>query len=188
MTKETHLAHVFAITSDSLFIERIYNEAMLHGRCRYLLIDDFDYSTTKEFLEKYGFSQEEIELTWKYFGGKPVYLVEAIKNKDRLKEFCEEQLRLRIVEIKSLLKELRELGHTIKIRNKEYEVDYNKIITALSLFKDRDSIPIDALDEITKRYLIRANILFSNPLKGIIKPQSQLDLLAVRSILKDIKS
>ena len=188
LTKEAHLAHVFAITSDSLFIERVFNEAMLHGRCRYLLIDDFDYNTTREFLEKHGFSQEEIDLTWNYFGGKPVYLVEAIKNKDRLKEFCGELLRLRIIEIKSLLKELRELGYTIKIKDKEYDVDYDKVITALNLFKDRDSILPDSLDEITKRYLIKTNILFLDPLKGIIKPQSQLDLLAIRSILKEITS
>ncbi|MFQ6073355.1 MAG: ATP-binding protein, partial [Methanosarcinales archaeon] len=41
LTKELHIAHVFAITSDSLFIERIYSEAMLQGRCEYLLVDDF---------------------------------------------------------------------------------------------------------------------------------------------------
>ena len=49
LTKELHLAHVFVITSDSLFIERVYSEAMLEGRCRYLLVDDFDYETTMEF-------------------------------------------------------------------------------------------------------------------------------------------
>ncbi len=38
-TKELHLAHVFVITSDSLFIEQVYSEAMLKGRCRYLLVE-----------------------------------------------------------------------------------------------------------------------------------------------------
>ncbi len=46
ITKRHHLAHVFATTSDSLFIENIYAKAMLHGRCDYLLVDDFDYDTT----------------------------------------------------------------------------------------------------------------------------------------------
>jgi AAA+ ATPase superfamily predicted ATPase len=31
ITKRLHLAHVFAVTSDSLFIERVYAEAMLQG-------------------------------------------------------------------------------------------------------------------------------------------------------------
>jgi len=103
LTKELHCCHVFAITSDSLFIEKIYSEAMLHGRCRYLLVDDFDYDTTAEFLRKYGFSKEEIKLAWSYLGGKPIYLVEAVKNKNRLKDFCEEMLRFRIRQIKDLL-------------------------------------------------------------------------------------
>lgn len=74
ITKRYHLAHVFAITSDSLFLERVYSEAMLHGRCRYLLVDDFDCETTEGFLRKHGFSEEEIEPVWQYFGGKPIYL------------------------------------------------------------------------------------------------------------------
>ncbi|HIE31835.1 MAG TPA: ATP-binding protein, partial [Methanosarcinales archaeon] len=56
LTKEKHLAHVFVATSDSLFIEQIYNEAMLQGRCRYLLVDDFDEATTAAFLGGYGFT------------------------------------------------------------------------------------------------------------------------------------
>ena len=51
LTKELHLCHVFAVSSDSLFIERVYSEAMLEGRCRYLLVNDFDEGTTKEFLD-----------------------------------------------------------------------------------------------------------------------------------------
>jgi AAA+ ATPase superfamily predicted ATPase len=41
LTKELHLCHVFVVTSDSLFIERVYSEAMLQGRCRYLLVERY---------------------------------------------------------------------------------------------------------------------------------------------------
>ena len=85
LTKELHACHVFTITPDSLFVEKVYNEALLHGRCDYLLVDDFNYNTTASFLSKYGFSKDEIELIWNYFGGKPVYLTEAMNN--RLKEY-----------------------------------------------------------------------------------------------------
>ena len=185
LTKELHICHVFAVTSDSLFIERVYSEAMLQGRCRYLLVDDFDYETTKSFLKKYGFSKEEIELVWNYLGGKPVYLVEAIKNKHRLKDFCEEMLNLRTNEIKQRLKILRELGEEVVIGEKRYEVDYEKVVSAL---KDvaKNEILSDTIDEITKRFLIRENILFFDPLKAILKPQSKLDLLAIRKVLEVI--
>jgi len=49
LTKELHLAHVFVASSDSLFIEQVYSEAMLEGRCRYLLVDDFSEATTMGF-------------------------------------------------------------------------------------------------------------------------------------------
>ncbi|MEA3281094.1 MAG: ATP-binding protein [Euryarchaeota archaeon] len=63
LTKELHLAHVFVASSDSLFIKQVHSEAMLEGRCRYLLVDDFDCGTTMDFLNKYGFSNDEKELT-----------------------------------------------------------------------------------------------------------------------------
>jgi len=186
ITKRHHLSHVFTITSDSLFIEKVFNEAMLQGRCDYLLVDDFDYNTTVNFLKKYGFSKEEIDLTWNYFGGKPVYLVKAIKNKHRLKDFCEESLNLRVTEIKSRLKKLKELGERITIGEEEFEVEYDKVLSALSEFKDKDFLSFDAIDEITKHYLIKINLLFLDPLHSIIKPQSRLDLLVIRRILEKL--
>ena len=183
ITKRHHLSHVFAVTSDSLFLERVYSEAMLHGRCRYLLVDDFDYETTVKFLKKYRFKEEEIGLVWEYFGGKPVYLVEAVRERERIGEFCEEQLRLKVTEIKSMLKRLKELGDSVVIGGEEYEVKYSNVVSALSMFKDVESVPLEAIDEVTKHYLVRSNVMFVEPLSGVIRPQSRLDLMAIRRIL-----
>ena len=175
ITKKRHLAHVFAITSDSLFIERVYSEAMLHGRCRYLLIDDFNYNTTKEFLEKYGFSQEEIDLTWNYLGGKPVYLVEAIKNKDRLKEFCEESLEDRFNFILYRVNALKRKNPNL----------FEKVITLFKAFENEDKTECyEISDEVI--WTVKNNILFLDPRKRLLKPQSRLDLLAVRKIFKKV--
>ena len=176
LTKEAHLAHVFAITSDSLFIERVFNEAMLHGRCRYLLVDDFDYNTTKEFLEKLGFNQEEISLIWNYFGGKPVYLVEAINNRDRLREFCEENLKLRVSQTLDTVYEIE-----------ENEKLFNSVIDLLRNFINNEKIRYKKIDEAL-RFCVRKNILFLEPVNRILKPQSQLDLLAIRKVLNEITS
>ena len=177
LTKELHSCHVFAITSDSLFIEKVFNEAMLHGRCRYLLVDDFDYNTTKEFLEKYGFNQEEIDLTWNYFGGKPVYLVEAIKNKDRLKEFREESLEDRFNYILYRINDLKRENPDL----------FEKVLTLFKAFKHEDKTECyEISNEVI--WTVKNNILFLDPRKRLLKPQSQLDLLAIRSILKVIKS
>jgi len=172
ITKKRHLAHVFAITSDSLFIEKVFNEAMLHGRCRYLLVDDFDYETTVSFLRKHGFSEEEIELAWNYLGGKPVYLVEVVKEKDRLKEFCEELLIIRKRQIKDLLYSLDD-----KFRK--------SVLDILSQFKDNDSITYEYLTN-GLTWCIKNNILFLDPTNEIIKPQSRIDLLVIRRVLEEI--
>ncbi|MEA3324036.1 MAG: ATP-binding protein, partial [Euryarchaeota archaeon] len=96
LTKELHLCHVFAVSSDSLFIEQVYSEAMLSGRSDYLLVDDFDYEQTMDFLDGYGFMDGEKMMAWDYCGGKPVCLVELINRKLRggdVKKKCEDILK-----------------------------------------------------------------------------------------------
>ncbi len=111
----------------------MFNEAMLHGRCRYLLVDNFDYETTISFLKKHGFSREEIELAWKYLGGKPVYLVEVVKGRDRLKEFCEELLEDRISSILYRIKSLK----------RKDENSFKRVIRLLERFKDSEAVECD---------------------------------------------
>jgi len=68
LTKELYLCHVFTATSDSIFLEHVYSETMLKGRCRYRLVDYLDYETTATFLKGYGFTDEDMRVTWKYCG------------------------------------------------------------------------------------------------------------------------
>jgi AAA+ ATPase superfamily predicted ATPase len=63
--------------------------------------------TTKEFLKKYGFSDEEIDLVWKYFGGKPIYLIKALENRENLRKFCEVMLEIRFGQILDGVYELK---------------------------------------------------------------------------------
>jgi len=173
ITKRHHLSHIFAITSDSLFIEKVFNEAMLQGRCDYLLVDDFDYKTTAEFLKKYGFSKEEINLTWNYFGGKPVYLVKAIKSKHRLKEFCESQLKLRFSQILDAIYDI------------EKNDLFNEVIELFRAISESEVVKYEKIDESLK-FCVRKNILFVEPVERIVKPQSRLDLLAIRKVLEKL--
>ncbi|MFA4647277.1 ATP-binding protein [Pyrococcus kukulkanii] len=166
LTKERHLSHVFVVTSDSLFIDKVYNEAMLQGRAEYFLVDDFDRETAVEFLKNQGFSINEAELVWEYFGGKPVYLVESIKHKDELKEWCESQLRLRVQAVNALIHGRKSLARLLKE------------------FQDKEEIPFNGVISRPLRRLVKANILFVDPLKGVVRPQGKLELLAIRKALK----
>ena len=182
LTKELHLCHVFAVTSDSLFVERVYSEAMLSGRCDYLLVDDFDENATAAFLEEHGFTDDEKRLAWECCGGKPVCLLELIRADD-LERKIAKLLRLRTGELKTFLKTLNELGGKITVNDERHEINYELIIDVLKMFLDEEEIDMWSIDEISKRYLVKNNILFIDPDMGIIKPQSRLDLLSIREVM-----
>ena len=169
LTKETHLTHVFVVTSDSLFIERVYSEAMLQGRADYFLVDDFDRETALAFLKSVGLSDGEVELVWNHFGGKPVYLAEAPKHRDELKEWCERTLRLRVQSINALV------------------YGRKNMISLLKEFRDRDEVPFDGRVNKALKELVKANVLFVDPLNGVVKPQGRLELLAIRKALEVIR-
>ena len=184
LTKELHLAHVFAISSDSLFIEDIHSEAMLEDRCRYILVDDFDRETTIAFLENYGLNEEEKELAWHYCGGKPICLVELINAQER-EQMIKGMLTLRTGEIRQRIKVLTIVKKKILFEGEEIELKYENVIKILDRFSDEESYAYEMITpEIA--YLVKENILFVNSVSGIIKPQSQLNLLAIREVLKNV--
>ena len=185
LTKELHLCHIFAVSSDSLFIENVYSEAMLEGRCRYLLVDDFDSETTSAFVKKHGFTDDENAIAWEYCGGKSVYLLELMNYENR-EEKLKEMLVFRTGEIETILKRINELGGEIIIEDTKYSVIYEKLVESLKKFVDRETIDMNEVDEISKAFLVKKNILFVDPLRKMIKPQSRLDLLAVREVIADV--
>jgi len=183
LTKEKHLAHVFVATSDSLFLEQIYSEAMLSGRCRYLLVDDFDYETTIAFLESYGFSDDEKKLVWYHCGGKPICLVELLNAEER-EEKVRELLGMRIGAIEGLIEDAREFGYRISYGEKEIVLNEEDILKGLDKFENKNHLKANELSKSVKLGLIKANILFLDPVKQILKPQSRLELLAIREVMK----
>jgi AAA+ ATPase superfamily predicted ATPase len=138
-------------------------------------VDDFDFETTKGFLRRYWFNKEEIELTWEYFGGKPVYLVEAVKNKHRLKEFCEEMLNVRMGQIKFFLDRLKISRRFVEIEGEKVEVDTSRV---LEMLRNVENLKFELSPELI--LLVKENILFIDPVNRTVKPQSKLDLLAIR--------
>nr|QNO50243.1 putative ATP-binding protein [Methanosarcinales archaeon ANME-2c ERB4]QNO50698.1 putative ATP-binding protein [Methanosarcinales archaeon ANME-2c ERB4] len=187
LTKELHLCHVFAITSDSLFIERVYSEAMLEERCKYLLVDDFDYRQTMDLMGGYGFDMHEKEIAWHYVGGKPVSLVRLINEKiseKNIEDVAESMLKLRTGEIRQRIGVLTIVNKKILFEKEEIELKYDNVTKILDKFLDEESYAYDVITpEIV--YLVKENILFVDPVNGIIKPQSQLNLLAIRGVMRD---
>ena len=185
LTKELHLCHIFAVSSDSLFIEQVYSEAMLQGRSRHLLVDDFSEEMTMDFLDEYGFTDVEKELAWDYCGGKPIYLVELVNAGENMEKKVEEMLGIRIGQIEGLIEDAREFGYKISYGEERIVLGEEHILKSLEEFRDRDYLKASELSKSVKLGLIKANILFLDPVKQTIKPQSRLDLLAIREVIAD---
>ena len=176
LTKELHLAHVFVATSDSLFMEDVYSEAMLEGRCRYLLVDDFDRETTSAFLKMHGFTDDENAIAWEYCGGKPGYLVELANTKLGGGDITKKAYMMLEEAISRLIFMLA--------RNKEAKSD---IIDLLTIFASVEEVKYsDSMDIDLLNFLVKQNTLFLDPINRTIKPQSRLNLLAIREVMKDV--
>ncbi|RLG23608.1 ATP-binding protein [Methanosarcinales archaeon] len=151
LTKELHLCHVFAVTSDSLFIENVYSEAMLEGRCRYLLVDDFDEATTAAFLERHGFTDDEKAVAWNCCGGKPICLVELVNTEEDRKGKAEEMLKIRKGQIE-------EIVYSLEARDKEM---FDAVMKVLSEFIGKEKVGYKYIsDEI--KFLVGKNIIFAD--------------------------
>ncbi|HID27205.1 MAG TPA: ATP-binding protein [Methanosarcinales archaeon] len=189
LTKEIKICNVFCITSDSLFFEDIYNKSELQERAEYLLIDDFSRADALEFLMQSRFSNNEAELTYNYLGGKPQLLISIIDAKQDGKKI-EEVLELMLLDQKSklkfLLEDARELGLSIKIEEKEYKVTYEEILDLFEVFLNNEEVEAGFTKKIPRTFLIRSNLLFLEPVRGTLKPQSRLLLKAIREVLIEI--
>ncbi|PKP57298.1 MAG: ATP-binding protein, partial [Candidatus Altiarchaeales archaeon HGW-Altiarchaeales-2] len=186
LTKELHLCHVFALSSDSLFIERVYNEAMLEGRTNYILIDDFDEENAGKFLKKYKF--KDINKAIKYFGGKPGDLRILLEEGKEINSVVQEKIAEKRRLISDILDKLLYVKPKIEMEEGEEKipVERDKIIEILKMFKDKEEIRDTGISRAEKIYLSRKNILFINPQKETIKTQSGIILTGIREILKEI--
>ena len=182
LTKELHLCHVFCLSSDSLFIEKVYNEAMLDGRAKYVLVDDFNKENAlkfmdflaKEILNK-NLSNEEKELIYSYVGGKPsdIYSVIDEMRYGELDNILNEMLKIEISKLKYFLEDVKE-------DNEEF---YKEVVNYLSLFKENYIIEDIKIPKKIREFLIKKNILFLNPIDGNLKPQSYLVWNAIKRVL-----
>ncbi len=77
------------------------------------------------------------------------------------------------------------MNKKILFEGEEIELKYENVIKILDGFSDEASYAYEMITpEIA--YLVKENILFVDSVRGIIKPQSRLDLLAIRKVMKNV--
>jgi len=69
LTKVTHLAHVICATSDSYYIEELYNHSKLKNTSDYFLVDHLEKKDIIGWLKDEDFDDEVIEYFWEHLWG-----------------------------------------------------------------------------------------------------------------------
>lgn len=177
LTKETHLCHCFAITSDSVFIQQIYGNARLRGRGEYILIDDLKQEHAFEVYEKLGFTEKEF--IWNYLGGKVgdlFLLYSKLQQGYSVHESLDTMFRQEVNSLK-----------LSRARLLEQDEQHCKNMLDL-LFRVSKEGPIPFEPESMRREVyawVDENVLFLDPVKGIVRPQGQLIQRAIRELEKN---
>ncbi|MDM8548972.1 ATP-binding protein [Desulfobacterales bacterium HSG2] len=179
LTKETHVAHCLAVTSDSLFIEEIYGNARLEGRSRNFLIDDLDKERSYDVYEAFGFQNKE--LVWNYIGGKPGDMI-RLNSELILGSTEKEGLELMLTDERSRLENLLEkVQYRLFSEDKIAGTDVREILEVLSVCSDDAQMHKGKIKPMIRRLLIEENFLFLDPVTGTVRPQGQLIRKAMKS-------
>ena len=100
LTKETHLANIVLATSDSYFIEEIYNSVKLEKTSEFYLVDHLKKSDILEWLtnyKEYNFSKKQVDYIYNYLGGSPweiQQILVEIKNGETVEKSIEKRIKI----------------------------------------------------------------------------------------------
>ena len=83
LTKVIHSCHIICATSDSYFLEQIYNSASMSKTCTYYLIDHLSKEDVFRWLKKYPKrfpAEKDIQYVWDNLGGSPWEIWQVIED------------------------------------------------------------------------------------------------------------
>ena len=177
MTKEKHLCHCLCATSDCLFIEDVYSNARLEGRAEYILVNDLGKDEAFRVYEAFGF--EDKPLIWDDIGGKFGDMIRLFERKKQ--GYSEREALERILE--DQMSRLRWMLRLLEEGEKEGP-PVEEVKEGLKMFKESEVVEDVKMKSKVLKFLIEENILFYNPVKGIVRPQSQLIHKAIIELCK----
>jgi AAA+ ATPase superfamily predicted ATPase len=142
LTKETHLCHVVILTSNTVFVERIYNDAKMKLTSDFKKIGHLERWRVAEWLGIEGLRDKEIELVWDYLGGCIPLILKMFSYYRRgvnLKEYLEEQKWLAYSEIVDYLTEFEDKEREFFIKMAE-EIVKNGFYSLEKIKKDEKKL------------------------------------------------
>ncbi len=169
LTKELHLAHVVILSSNTIFINQIYNEAKLKVTSRFVEINHMDKDVTFEYLELKGIKEKK--LVWDYLGGSIAHIQRMIRDYklyNSLKEYLENEVELAKGEIEFfMLKKCNSKEITI------FENIIKEIIKNEFYLLDRHIENKNEIMKVVEKFA-EIEFLFYNPLNNKITANNRL--------------
>ena len=172
LTKVLHLSHVIVMSSDTFFIEEVYNDSTLVNTSRYFLVDFFDDKTTQKILEDEGFSKAKAKEIAELIGGVPWMIEEVIKGRNEA--------------LNSLYREVK--GNVREIMTGIYEQDekmYELAVEFLKKLIGEGKCKLLKEDRKVAKILVEKELLFYDPLDGVVRFQTELHHRAADELLKN---
>ncbi|HDM69968.1 MAG TPA: hypothetical protein ENG58_01000 [Thermotogales bacterium] len=174
VTKVNHLSHVLVMTSDTFFIEEIYQSSALENTSRYFLVDFFDDETTYKILKDEGLSDEEARYVVENVGGVP-WMMEQILNGD-VKSMVEELC----VSVKNSIK------NKLTVEYKKSEKLYNTEVEFLRRLVESNGMGLRKEDREVVERLVQLEILYYDPINDRITPHTKLHGKAIKKLLESL--
>ncbi len=187
LTKELHLCHVIILSSNTVFIDRIYNDAKLKVTSRFYKIDHLDKETTLKYLEykirnsEFNIQNSKLDMIWDYLGGCIPLLQRMIREYEEypsIEDYLSNQVNLALSEIIMFL----EKGKNITDEDEELFIDIIKEILKdghFALFNKKRKKYIQTIEKFAQ-----VEILFFDPLTLIVTGNNRLYEKAFEELIK----
>ena len=170
LTKELHISHVLILTSNTIFLEEIYDNAKLKATSSFKLIGHVSRDTIITWLKSLNSKLiiQNSSLIYDYLGGhigRIKKLLDEYKNFNSIKEYLENEVELAYSEIDSLLMTKRD-------KYIKPLIDITKDILKKGYFLNSSIYPKEYFDTI--KYFCEREILFYNPADRKVTANSKI--------------
>jgi len=180
LTKVKHLAHIILASSDSYYINQVYESAKLEQTTEFLFIDYLDKLTVTNWLSKEQFSENEAVEGYKYLGGSPWEIIQFIEKGDR-KQPLEKVCRALFIDKKvGTLKHFR----NFQLKDPDLRTLFDRIIGKIVAhgFAEIEDFQNDDLEQIVP-ILIQKDIWFYHVDKQQIVANNQTYWWAMKQLV-----
>jgi len=177
LTKELHLSHVVILTSNTLFLNTIYNNAKMKVTSQFKLINHLDYNEIKSWLSPQP-SALSPQLIYDYFGGSVAHIKKLLDNYkyfNSLQDYLDSEVNLAKNEIEVFIAQRKLSKDLVK---KFYFIA--KEILKNGYFKTSNLA--DYLEVIS--LFVEVEILFYDPIQNLTTANSRIYEKAFEKKLK----